>query len=161
VSGLDAGGTPASGVTLAPGSGSWSSLSDRNAKKDFRDVDGDAILVKLASMPIYTWRYKAEASGALHMGPTAQDFRAAFGLGDSDKRIATIDAEGVALAASQALHRQLKRQENALAEQEHDLSELERRLAQLESFEQARHRARSHDRARQRSVRTTLVRAQR
>ena len=37
------------------------------------------------------------------MGPTAQDFRAAFGLGDFPLRINTIDADGVALAGVQAL----------------------------------------------------------
>ena len=46
-------------------------------------------------MPIRTWRYKEEDAGVRHMGPTAQDFRAAFGLGDTDKAIAGIDAENV------------------------------------------------------------------
>lgn len=34
----------------------------------------------------------------------AQDFRAAFGLGEDDKHISTLEAEGVALAAIQALN---------------------------------------------------------
>jgi hypothetical protein len=42
----------------------------------------------------------------------AQDFHAAFGLGSDDKFIATVDADGVALAAIQALHRQLEEKEN-------------------------------------------------
>jgi hypothetical protein len=37
------------------------------------------------------------------MGPTAQDFNAAFGLGDFPLRINTIDADGVALAGVNAL----------------------------------------------------------
>ena len=37
------------------------------------------------------------------MGPTAQDFRAAFGLGDFPLRINTVDADGVALAGVKAL----------------------------------------------------------
>jgi hypothetical protein len=35
------------------------------------------------------------------MGPTAQDFRAAFGLGPNDTTISVVDADGVALAAIQ------------------------------------------------------------
>jgi len=38
----------------------------------------------------------------LHLGPVAQDFHAAFGLGADDKHIATVDADGVALAPSRA-----------------------------------------------------------
>ena len=34
-------------------------------------------------------------------GPMAQDFYAAFGLGNSDKSIGLLDASGVALAAIQ------------------------------------------------------------
>jgi hypothetical protein len=49
------------------------------------------------------------------MGPTAQDFRTAFGLGDTDKAIAGVDADGVALSAVQALARRTVelRRENA------------------------------------------------
>ncbi|HEU0300423.1 MAG TPA: hypothetical protein VFR37_13230, partial [Longimicrobium sp.] len=35
--------------------------------------------------------------------PTAQDFHAAFGLGHDERSIGTVDADGVALAAAQAL----------------------------------------------------------
>ena len=49
------------------------------------------------------WNYKAQNTAIRHMGPTAQDFRAAFGLGDFPLRINTIDADGVALAGVKAL----------------------------------------------------------
>jgi hypothetical protein len=38
----------------------------------------------------------------------AQDFHAAFGLGADDKRIATLDSSGVALAAIQGLNQKLE-----------------------------------------------------
>ena len=38
----------------------------------------------------------------------AQDFYAAFGVGKNETTITTIDADGVALAAIQALHQQLQ-----------------------------------------------------
>jgi hypothetical protein len=92
-----------SGVTLAPNGSSWASLSDANAKENFRDVDGEVLLGKLAAMPVREWSYKAQDAAIRHMGPTAQDFRAAFGLGDFPLRINTIDADGVALAGVKAL----------------------------------------------------------
>ena len=42
------------------------------------------------------------------MGPMAQDFRAAFGLGETELGISTIDADGVALAAIQGLNAKLE-----------------------------------------------------
>ena len=54
------------------------------------------------------------------MGPTAQDFRAAFGLGDDDISIAVVDADGANLAAVQALARRTEKlqEENTLLRSE-------------------------------------------
>jgi hypothetical protein len=116
------------GVTLAPGSGSWSSLSDRNAKANFAIVDGQALLSRLAAMPIATWNYKAQADGIRHLGPTAQDFHSAFGLDEDERHISTVDSEGVALAAIQALYRLSQQQVEELTRQ---VNELQSRVAQL------------------------------
>lgn len=86
--------------------GTYSPPSDRELKHDFEEVSGSAILDKIAAMPIQTWRYRHEENGPRHIGPTAQDFHAAFGLGADDRHIATVDADGVALAAIQELARQ-------------------------------------------------------
>ena len=50
-------------------------------------------------LPVQTWRYKGEDSTMLHMGPYAEDFRAAFGLGTDSLTIGHIDLGGVLLAA--------------------------------------------------------------
>ena len=89
------------------GSGSWAAMSDRNVKSEFRAVDADELLSKLATIPMTTWRYNAQDPSIRHIGPMAQDFYAAFGVGEDDKHITTIDADGVALAAVQALARQV------------------------------------------------------
>ena len=57
-------------------------------------------------MPITSWSYKAEEPSVRHIGPMAQDFYEAFGLGLDNKHITTIDEGGVALAAIQGLYRQ-------------------------------------------------------
>jgi hypothetical protein len=54
------------------------------------------------------WNYKSEDATVRHIGPTAQDFYAAFGLGGDDRSISTIDPSGVALAAIQELYRENK-----------------------------------------------------
>jgi hypothetical protein len=89
---------------LAAGSGTWSDSSDRARKENVRSVDTREVLDKLARIPIATWNYKTQDQSIRHMGPMAQDLHAAFGLGESDTHITTIDADGVALAAIQGLY---------------------------------------------------------
>ncbi|HMO51798.1 MAG TPA: tail fiber domain-containing protein [Kiritimatiellia bacterium] len=80
--------------------------SDRNMKENIHPVAPDEILEKVVNLPIATWTFKEEPSGT-HIGPMAQDFYAAFGFGNTDTGIATVDADGVALASIQALARRL------------------------------------------------------
>ena len=103
------------GAYLSSG-GTWTNSSDSTRKTGFQDVDGESVLAKLAVMPIRTWQYRAEDSSVRHIGPTAQDFRAAYGLGDTEKAIATVDADGIALAAVQALEKRTREQAKTIAE---------------------------------------------
>lgn len=95
--------TLSTGVVLPPQASAWSSLSDVNEKQDFRDFDDAELLGKIARMPVREWSYKAQGASIRHAGPTAQDFHAAFGLGEDVLRISTIDADGIALAGVKAL----------------------------------------------------------
>jgi hypothetical protein len=90
------------GVSIAPGSGTWSSLSDRMMKTDIVPLDDAAVLEKVAALPVSEWSYTSER-GVRHIGPMAQDFYAAFKVGEDDRHITTIDEDGVALAAVKAL----------------------------------------------------------
>ncbi len=85
--------------------GTVSGTSDVNRKDDFAPVDADRVLQKLASLPIGAWSYKRDPAGVRHVGPMAQAFHAAFGLGANDVTIATVDADGVNMLAIQALER--------------------------------------------------------
>ena len=114
------------GVLLAPGAGSWTTVSDRNAKENVEPVDGRAVLEQLASIPISTWNYEAQDDSVRHMGPMAQDFHAAFGLGLGDTSIDTIDPDGVALAAIQGLHELVETQRA-------EIEQLRERVATLEA----------------------------
>jgi hypothetical protein len=116
-------------VILPPGAGSWADLSDRDAKANFAAVDGRAILERLLAIPMQTWNYRAQAPAIRHLGPTAQDFHAAFGLGESDKHISTVDAQGVALAAIQGLYQVMQEKDAQLAAQQARLGGQEQALA--------------------------------
>jgi len=77
--------------------------SDRNAKEAFTAIAASDVLNKVVALPIGEWQYKTQP-GVRHVGPMAQDFRAAFQVGQNERGIATVDADGVALAAIQGLH---------------------------------------------------------
>jgi hypothetical protein len=110
------------------------SASDRNVKGGFESVDPESVLEKVASLPIARWHYTNDVT-TTHIGPVAQDFHAAFSVGSGDKHIATVDADGVALAAIQGLNRKL---ENLLKEKDARILELERRLDALEKRSEIR-----------------------
>jgi hypothetical protein len=130
------------GVTLASGGGSWSSISDRNRKEAFAEVDGEGLLARIRRVPVTSWRYIAEEDRAVrHIGPMAQDWAAAFPeLGGDGTTINSGDLDGVSLAAVQALDGRTERQEeriraleaeNAAVTREARLERLEARLAAL------------------------------
>lgn len=101
-------GEPLNGVKLNTGSGSWSNLSDKNVKENVRPVDTESALDEVLALPLNTWNYKTQDPAIRHMGPMAQDFRAAFGLGPDELHISNIDADGVALAAIQGLAHRMR-----------------------------------------------------
>ncbi len=107
-------------------------FSDVNAKENFGLVDGQEVLARLASLPITTWNYKSQDPGIRHMGPMAQDFHAAFGLGQDDLHIASLDTNGVALAAIQGLNQAVQENEAQITALRQQNQDLEDRLMALE-----------------------------
>jgi trimeric autotransporter adhesin len=96
-------GTP-TGIARAQ---TFTSVSDRNAKMDFAPIDAASVLSRVLAMPLSEWSYRNRPQER-HVGPMAQDFHAAFGLGSDDRSIAMVDADGVALAAIQGLNARLE-----------------------------------------------------
>jgi len=132
--GVDASGFPTSGATLPAGSGTWESWCDRSAKTNCLPVDPRAVLEKVAALPISTWTYNTQEPSIRHMGPVAQDFHAAFGLGEDDKHIGTVDADGVALASVQGLYEMLRERDAEIAAIKKQNRELQERLSALEKL---------------------------
>jgi hypothetical protein len=113
-SGSFVGGGGGGGTCYFNGGAGWVCTSDRNKKENFKPVNAQTVLEKLAKMPVTRWNMKGDRDKIPHMGPVAQDFKAAFGLGEGDTTINAADAQGVAFAAikgayekNQALEKQL------------------------------------------------------
>jgi hypothetical protein len=133
VLGVDGSGTPTWTCAASKGSG-WACSSDRNLKENFQPVDVARVLQRVVELPLYLWNAKGADPDVKHLGPTAQDFMAAFELGNSDKLIGMQDADGVALAAIQRLHQLFEEQRESLDKQQQRIVELEASVSQLEAL---------------------------
>ncbi|MEJ2217599.1 MAG: tail fiber domain-containing protein [Gemmatimonadota bacterium] len=113
--------------------GTINGSSDVNRKTDFAPVNADQVLKKLADLPIGAWSYKRDPAGVRHVGPMAQAFHAAFGLGANDVTIATVDADGVNMLAIQALERRTVALQKQVDAERAANGELKQRVARLEA----------------------------
>jgi hypothetical protein len=95
-------------------------------------MNSQTILEKLAGVPVMQWNYNWEAAGATpHLGPMAQDFKAAFYPGRDDKSISTLEFDGVELAAIQGLNHKL---EEAIRRKDAEIRRLENSVAELKAM---------------------------
>jgi type VI secretion system secreted protein VgrG len=117
-------------VVWAPGSASWSFTSDRNSKANLQPVSPQAVLEKVAALPLHEWNYRGYEQR--HIGPMAQDFHAAFPLNDSDTSLNDADLHGVALAAIQGLHQKLTEKDAEVRALKAQNETLDKRLKVLE-----------------------------
>lgn len=89
------------GSLLGTGIGAYAALSSKKAKENKRPVKG--ALNAVEKMPVEKWKYKdGMADGGEHVGPYAEDFKKATGLGDG-KSINLVDAIGINMKATQEL----------------------------------------------------------
>ncbi len=95
--------TGTTGCNLPAGSGVFNCTSSRTTKENFQLINGNDVLARLRKIPVSTWNYISEGQQVRHMGPMAEDFYQAFGLGTSNIAIGVQDLAGVSLAAVKAL----------------------------------------------------------
>jgi len=123
----------------------WVNASDVNSKENFQPVDNAELLEKIAGLSITKWNYKGD-SETEHIGPTAQDFKAAFGVGANDKSISTIDPSGIALAAIKALNskmQELNAKTSQLEDQAREITQLKAELDAIKAMLQKQADARN------------------
>jgi hypothetical protein len=112
--------TTAGNLTIT---GTLTQGSSREIKDNIAPANAGAILSRVASLPLYTWNYKATL--ATHVGPMAEEFHDRFELGSDNKHIAPSDMAGIALGAVQALNA-------LLTEKDAEIQALKERLLRLE-----------------------------
>ncbi|MFT3838676.1 MAG: tail fiber domain-containing protein [Myxococcaceae bacterium] len=103
-------------------------LAACTVKPEPRPVDERQLLQKVAQLPISTWSYQWQPERR-HLGPMAQDFHAAFGLGDSERTYDPRDADAVTLASLKALSQLADEQDRRIATLEAQNAALRARLA--------------------------------
>jgi len=116
-----------SGVKLVSGAGAWSSISDKNRKENFTDVNKYEVLDKLSKINIQGWNYKSQDPSIKHIGITAQDFYNNFGFGENDVTLTWIDVAGINSVAIQELY-------NNYINLQSENKELKERLKRLEEL---------------------------
>ena len=129
--------TLTTGCNLPAGSGVFSCSSSRMLKEHFAGVDGEDLLARFRQVPVNTWSYIGEAGGVRHLGPFAEDFRAAFGLGVDSQSIGLLDIAGVNFAAVKALEArtaQLQAKQGEVDQLRTQVTSLEGRVQQLEAM---------------------------
>ena len=114
--------------------GSISQGSSRAIKSDIETADEEAILRQVDALKIATWRYTADRARTQHIGPMAEDFHEAFGVGRDAAHLSPGDAAGVSLAATKALSKRLKAQQRELSRLRRENAALKSRLGRLESL---------------------------
>jgi hypothetical protein len=110
---------------------SFHTTSARAAKQAVEPVDPRSVLEEVASLSVSTWEL-SHGDGGRHMGPMAAEFQNVFDLGDEDGSIATVDADGVALAAIRGAAERLDGADERIAELEAENEALRERLERLE-----------------------------
>jgi len=109
--------------------GTLTELSSRAEKQGIEPVNGDRVLEKLARLEVSRWSY--EDQQARHLGPMAEDFHAAFGLGEDARHIAPKDMAGVAMASAQALQKKMEHKEARIQQLEEENADLRQRVEEL------------------------------
>ena len=115
---------PSGNLTIA---GALTQNSSRTVKTDFETTDGAQILSQIADMPMSVWTYQNDHTASRHIGPMAEDFYSAFGLGTDGKHISPSDQAGVALAAIQGLN-------TVIIEKDREIDDLNARVDALEEM---------------------------
>ena len=111
---------------------SWTCASSRTLKENYLAVDGEDVLLRIRAVPVTTWSMIGGDPGVRHMGPVAEDFWNAFGLGLGPTAIGLGDIDGVNFMAVQALEArttELRQTQEMLAQRTARVTELESALA--------------------------------
>src|SRR6185436_10071856 len=110
--------------------GTLSTGSSRDIKTNFASLDPRDVLSRVTALPVSLWSYKTDGA-VRHVGPMAEDFHHAFGLGEDDKHIAPSDQAGGALLAVQGLSQVVEDKDKEIADLKGRIEALEKLVRSL------------------------------
>jgi hypothetical protein len=122
---------------------SWTCASSRTLKENYLTVDGEDVLARIRTMPITTWNMIGGDRTVRHLGPVAEDFYHAFGLGLGETTIGLGDIDGVNLAGVKALEARTAALRQELDARTAEVAQLRAEMAELRATVQALANARS------------------
>jgi hypothetical protein len=111
--------------------GQWTDNSSSSMKENFTDVDGEALLEQLRTLPITRWNYKVDNADIQHVGPVAEDFYRVLGVGENSSGIAAFDLGGISLVAVKELYEKNLAQKAELESLQSRVDDLERLVEKL------------------------------
>jgi|GEM_PF-3406095 len=123
------------GVSLAPNGSSWETLSDRNTKENFTDINFQEVLNKIELLSVTQWNYKNQDNSFKNWGPMAQDFQYYFGLGNTTDSvtISTLEMDGVLISSVKGLIEKTNTSNSKIKELKQSIVELQNQLDILKS----------------------------
>ena len=89
------------------------------------------VLSRLRALPITTWTMIGGEGNVRHMGPVAEDFYRAYGLGLGETTIGLGDIDGVSLAAAKALEARTAQLQQQLTARDAEVAKLRDEMAEL------------------------------
>jgi peptidoglycan hydrolase CwlO-like protein len=110
---------------------SFNTTSARAQKTAIDPVSPPDVLERVEALDVSTWEFDHQDDGR-HIGPMAEDFAEQFALGN-DEHIATVDADGVAFAAIQALADKDAEREREAEQLRAELDDKDDRIDELEA----------------------------
>ncbi len=108
--------------------------SGRQFKENVVPLESGQILRQLEELSLSSWNYKVDPDRVRHLGPMAEDFYAAFGLGRDDQHLSPRDLAAVALAAVQGVNEVVQGVNEVVQERDTQIAGLEQRIAELEAL---------------------------
>jgi trimeric autotransporter adhesin len=118
---------------IAAGGTSWVCSSSRALKENFTPVDGEELLARIRGVELNRWTLIGDPARTPHLGPFAEDFHAAFGLGDDPKAIGHQDIDGVNFGGVKALDARTVQMQSRMDEQARQIEQLQADKAALEA----------------------------
>jgi hypothetical protein len=108
--------------------------SYRASKENFRELDSQEILERLAGLPLSDWNYRKDADTVRHIGPVSEDFFEVFGYGEDDQHISPNDLAGVAIAAAQGLFDQVKEKDRRIESMRLEMDLLKQEMVEMKQL---------------------------